>query len=82
LYDVYSWVLELTAASTDAPAPEAMDFAAPIADPPAPFAVVCIVDGAILKDKPLENKEKKLPRPLLNLLLVVVLAGAPVAPTV
>jgi hypothetical protein len=75
-------VLELTAASTDAPTPEAMDFAAPIADPPAPFAVACTVDGAILKDKALENKEKKSPRPLLNLLLDVVLAEAPVAPTV
>ena len=41
-----------------------------------------IEDGTILKDKELEIKEKKLLRPLLNLLLVVVLAEVLVTPTV
>jgi hypothetical protein len=63
-----------------------MDFAAPMADPTASlgFAVTdfCIVDGMILKDKELENREKKLPRPLLNLLLGVVAVEVLVTPTV
>jgi hypothetical protein len=82
-------VLELTSASTDAtaaPAPETIDFAAPIAAPAILLALVVtefvIEDGTILKDKELENREKKLPRPLLNLLLVVVLVEVLVTPTV
>jgi hypothetical protein len=79
-------VLELTAASTAAPAPEAMEFPTPTTDPATlpGFAVTdfCIVDGTIRKDKELENREKKLPRPLLNLLLGVVVVEVPVTPTV
>jgi hypothetical protein len=80
-------VLELTAASTAAtaaPAPT-MDFAAPATDPTTvpEFAVTdfCIVDGTILKDKELENREKKFPRPLLNLLFALVVVEVLVAPT-
>ena len=82
-------MLELTSACTEAtaaPAPEAMDFAASTADPARLLALVvtefAIEDGTILKDKELENREKKLPRPLLNLLLAVVLVEVLVTPTV
>jgi hypothetical protein len=82
-------VLELNSSSTvwtPAAVPEAADFAAPTADPTILLALVVtelfIEDGTILKDKELEIREKKLLRPLLNLLLVVVLAEVLVTPTV
>jgi len=46
------------------------------------LALVVTEDGTILKDKELENREKRLPRPLLNLLLVVALVEVLVTPTV
>lgn len=75
-------MLELKDASTDATAavapvvtPETTDPTAPTVDPTALLTVevtAFVDEGTILNERELENKEKRLPKPLLILLLVVV----------
>jgi hypothetical protein len=75
-------VLELKDASTDATAavapvvtPETTDPTVPTVDPTALLTVevtAFVDEGTILNERELENKEKRLPKPLLILLLVVV----------
>jgi len=75
-------VLELKDASTAATAavapvvtPETTDPTVPTVEPTALLTVevtAFVDEGTILNERELENKEKRLPKPLLILLLVVV----------